>query len=1017
MAANNPRETLRPPLAAFLAFVVVCLGVLSSGAETAAIGAQGLPSANVVEPAGLTDDLKRQEGVVRVEILLADQPLVKAAARPSIRALLDAEDTDELKATARRKPGSIAPAEKGAALQLEDDSELARSRLGSAARATLGPLASVRVAVEEQGGSILDAQLIPASLVARIPARGLDQLQRRDDVQAISPSAKPRRLLNNATPSTGAPSWFAGGHTGGEGPSDSVSVDVGLLGENPEPSHPAFAGVGLEQLGCCVGDHGTHVGGVVASQNATYGGAAPGIDTLLGGRTPRILGFDDETGSATNDPAEVLNFSFGAPADDDDEDDPLDLIGSVFDVGISAAGGNENVNGSPTVNNIGRNQLSMAYYFDNNDTVETNDIISGNSSNGPSPGGRKKPDLIAPGSQLIGPDADWNNPPSNPDYTSISGSSFSAPYGTAALALLEGAAIGDSSAQRAILVNGARDWNGQNNNITHGWSSGNQGSWRPEVGWGVLDLSRAFADRGNYELASVGKGSARFFRANSTSGSKATLAWELRGTWEGYPANGSDPIAFTVSDLDLSQYRASTLAAIAPPSDPGHGGGPDAGDSNDTVEQVRAPSGGGQLIYKVSSESTIVGLSSEPFAIASTEPLTPLVSPEVEPFGLATNAGASTSCSSTVTVTASFRNDSPDLDASGAEASISLPSGVTLVSGPQTQSVSGGELAAGTSSSEISWSVRATSGGQKTITIAGAGGTMGETFTSSSQVSFIPDCSPPETTITSGPTGPTNDTTPSFGFSSSESASFQCSVDGAAFSGCSSPLTTAALPEGAHEFRVRAIDAAGNVDSSPATRTFTVDITVPTASIDGPALTNRKSPTFTLTSSESGTFQCAVDDGAFAACASPYRPPQLGAGDHNLRVRAVDQAGNVGPATALRFTVDLKVRDADLTAKKTQKQKGKMIKVKLKVSAQEEVEVRGKGKIKIGGKDVRLKAVRKSIEGGEATVLRLKPKKKRDRRRVFGALRAGKKVRSNPSVKFTDLAGNKASERRTIRLK
>jgi Bacterial Ig domain len=85
------------------------------------------------------------------------------------------------------------------------------------------------------------------------------------------------------------------------------------------------------------------------------------------------------------------------------------------------------------------------------------------------------------------------------------------------------------------------------------------------------------------------------------------------------------------------------------------------------------------------------------------------------------------------------------------------------------------------------------------------------------------DTRAPETTIDAGPAGATGDTTPTFEFSASETgSSFECSVDGGAFAPCSSPYTTPLLADGAHTFAVRAIDAAGNSDQSPAARSFTV---------------------------------------------------------------------------------------------------------------------------------------------------------------------------------------------------
>ncbi len=82
---------------------------------------------------------------------------------------------------------------------------------------------------------------------------------------------------------------------------------------------------------------------------------------------------------------------------------------------------------------------------------------------------------------------------------------------------------------------------------------------------------------------------------------------------------------------------------------------------------------------------------------------------------------------------------------------------------------------------------------------------------------------PPDTTITSGPPAATNDPTPTFSFSSSEAGStFECKLDSGPYGACSSPRTTAHLADGSHTFYVRAMDAVGNFDPTPATRTFTV---------------------------------------------------------------------------------------------------------------------------------------------------------------------------------------------------
>ena len=90
------------------------------------------------------------------------------------------------------------------------------------------------------------------------------------------------------------------------------------------------------------------------------------------------------------------------------------------------------------------------------------------------------------------------------------------------------------------------------------------------------------------------------------------------------------------------------------------------------------------------------------------------------------------------------------------------------------------------------------------------------------------DTTPPQTTITAGPSGPTRDTTPTYAFSSNEArSSFSCRVDNGAAVECSAPYTTPPLADGPHTFAVAATDEAGNTDATPASRSFTVGATGP----------------------------------------------------------------------------------------------------------------------------------------------------------------------------------------------
>jgi hypothetical protein len=98
----------------------------------------------------------------------------------------------------------------------------------------------------------------------------------------------------------------------------------------------------------------------------------------------------------------------------------------------------------------------------------------------------------------------------------------------------------------------------------------------------------------------------------------------------------------------------------------------------------------------------------------------------------------------------------------------------------------------------------------------------GSVFAESSRSWTVDTTQPPDTSITSGPSGSVSATSASFGFSSSEPAStFECSLDGATFSACTSPKEYSALANGEHTFQVRAIGT-GGTDPTPASRTWTV---------------------------------------------------------------------------------------------------------------------------------------------------------------------------------------------------
>jgi large repetitive protein len=168
----------------------------------------------------------------------------------------------------------------------------------------------------------------------------------------------------------------------------------------------------------------------------------------------------------------------------------------------------------------------------------------------------------------------------------------------------------------------------------------------------------------------------------------------------------------------------------------------------------------------------------------------------------------------------------------------------------------------------------------------------------------------PDTTITAKPGDPTNSVNATFEFTSSDAGvTFECSLDSPSFAICSSPKSYPGLAEGSHTFRVRAKDLTGNVDQTPATYSWTVDVTSPETSIVSgpPNPANSLNATISISTNESGAgLECKLDGGSFTICTSPVGYSGLTEGAHTVQARARDAAGNVDPSpAAYSWTVDV----------------------------------------------------------------------------------------------------------------
>ncbi|MDX6485699.1 MAG: hypothetical protein QOF43_852, partial [Gaiellaceae bacterium] len=152
------------------------------------------------------------------------------------------------------------------------------------------------------------------------------------------------------------------------------------------------------------------------------------------------------------------------------------------------------------------------------------------------------------------------------------------------------------------------------------------------------------------------------------------------------------------------------------------------------------------------------------------------------------------------------------------------------------------------------------------------------------------------------PTGAATSPTRAFTFSApgETGATFQCRVDAAAFAACTSPYTTPSLANGSHTFEVRTLDTAGNPDPTPASRTFTITATPPSAPVfvsPGQDVLLTTS-TFALSgTAEAGTtvevFEGAVSKGVASASDGTWTLTlsNVPDGEHSYTARATSPAG------------------------------------------------------------------------------------------------------------------------------
>jgi serine protease AprX len=325
-------------------------------------------------------------------------------------------------------------------------------------------------AVEESDGEVEDILWLTHSVVAEVRPSTLATVAARRDIATINHDKQILALaLDVSRPLIQADQVETGlGITG-------VGVDVAILDTGIDSSHPDLTVVSQQDFtGEGVGDfhgHGTHCAGVATGAGGRFRGVAPGAN-LHDYKLMDSMGSTSATvavtaiSQAVADGMEVLSNSWGFSHANGNWVDANGTCAlciaadnatttSVFVV----AGGNEDEDTCSTYDTWLRCP-GMADLPVTVGASDDSDNMADFSSRGPTPDGRCKPDVVAPGVDIIaarastGSDMNGSANPIDASYIEASGTSMSTPHvaGIAALMLERNARLTNQNVKDGLMA-------------------------------------------------------------------------------------------------------------------------------------------------------------------------------------------------------------------------------------------------------------------------------------------------------------------------------------------------------------------------------------------------------------------------------------------------------------------------------------------------------------------------------------------------------------------------------------
>ena len=579
MFTQNPMQAFR---SVFVALLIISVFPRWCAAEESKVDASVRTAAET-------------QSMVSVAISLRDKPpskqisdAVKAEFYPNIKAKAT-EIRDRIRPFTRRNralPPNVKAEVRVMHESLDRQTHQMRQEIGRRLKNRVAASQQrVCTAIENAEGTVY-AQIALGNLIgARLSDSAVTQIAALDEVERIGLATVPVPDLAGSAQIIYAPrSWDAGFHGG--------VYDVGIIESGGvEDEHPHLRSKAAGKLieshpdddeaiaNPKIIDHGTAVAGIVAMTAYTdptdteveHKGIAYGLDKILDATfSGSAVAAMEWAMTNTSDDAEVITlpYSWGNRVTEDYRMDKGDSdydarLGGKFDALIDS--NDALIIKSAGNSGKGHDQYSLGWGSGSyNAIVVGASTASGDnepraknevqltSSRGPTPAGRKKPDVVAPGFEVTTTDRGGG-------FDLFSGTSAAVPHVAGAILLFADHGLWHPMMQKALLINTAED-------------RGDAG-WDKDWGWGYIDLYAALEQYDYTISGSIDGGAEKWYRGTMNDCQTVTLVWHKHS---GQP----------LSNLDMFLYDAGTNGFI--------------GVSNsirDNVEQVKIPSGDNRAVY------------------------------------------------------------------------------------------------------------------------------------------------------------------------------------------------------------------------------------------------------------------------------------------------------------------------------------------------------------------------------------------------------------------------------------